>query len=38
MNDSNLKTPQAIAAFLLGTQLSELTVDKSGSYSFIAQT
>ena len=38
MNDSNLKTPQAIAAFLLGTQLSELSVDKSGSYSFIART
>ena len=38
MNDSNLKTPQAIAAFLHGTQLSELTVDKTSSYSFIART
>jgi len=38
MNDSNLKTPQAIAAFLQGTQLSELTVDKISSYSFIART
>jgi transposase InsO family protein len=38
MNDTNLNTPLAIEAFLKGTLLSEFTVDKSSSYSFIART